>query len=217
MPEHGPFHTAFIDHSLTSPQVNDDTIITSPNWAPRMIATLASNPAIPNFGVTGPSDSNNEKIFTHAFVHRTHMEVFGHLFPPYFKNWWSDDWISTVYGAEHTFRNEEVQIKHNVEAQKTKGYTRYQVDQAAQLRLSEELRKGHVQVRIAFPLCALCRGILNIHCHAMICSPDRRVVAEQVPPAPAATQHLWVHSLCAAHRQRSQTEREERQEQEQQK
>jgi hypothetical protein len=54
--------------------------------------------------------------------------VFGHLFPPYFKNWWSDDWISTVYGAEHTFLLPDVQIKHNVGAQKTKGTTRYEVD-----------------------------------------------------------------------------------------
>lgn len=56
-------------------KVNDDTVIVSPNWAPKLVAALASNPSIPNFGVTGPSDSNNEKIFTHSFVHRTHIEV----------------------------------------------------------------------------------------------------------------------------------------------
>jgi hypothetical protein len=85
-------------HNVPSPftQVNDDTIIVTPNWATKLVHTLASNPSIPNFGVTGPSDTNNGKIFTHSFVHRTHMEVFGHLFPPYFKNWWSDDWITTV-------------------------------------------------------------------------------------------------------------------------
>ena len=60
-------------------QVNDDTVITSPNWAPKLVAALASNPAIPNFGVTGPTDSNNEKIFTHSFVHRTHIEVTNQL------------------------------------------------------------------------------------------------------------------------------------------
>ena len=56
------------------------------------------------------------------------VQVFGHLFPPSFKNWWSDDWISTVYGAAHTFVVPDVQIKHNVGAQKTKGTTRYEVD-----------------------------------------------------------------------------------------
>jgi hypothetical protein len=53
-----------------------------------------------------------------------------------------------VYGGEHTFRASDVLIKHNVNAQKTKGHTRYQVDQGAQLHLAEELRKGHVQVRV---------------------------------------------------------------------
>ncbi len=53
-----------------------------------------------------------------------------------------------MYGGEHTFRAADVAIKHNVNAQKTKGYTRYQVDQGAQLHLSEELRKGHVQVSV---------------------------------------------------------------------
>ena len=56
-------------------QVNDDTVIVTPNWPPKLIAALASNPSIPNFGVTGPSDTNNDKIFTHSFVHRTHIEV----------------------------------------------------------------------------------------------------------------------------------------------
>jgi hypothetical protein len=109
-------------------QVNDDTQIVTPNWPVKLIDTLANNPTIPNFGVTGPIDTNNDKIFTHAFVHRTHIEVFGHMFPTSFRNWWSDDWISTVYGSEHTFRT-DAEIKHNVGAQKEHGSTRYEVDQ----------------------------------------------------------------------------------------
>ncbi len=127
-------------------QVNDDTIIETPNWPTTYIDTLLTNPTVSNLGVTGPLDTNNDKIFTHAFVHRTHFEVFGHLFPASFKNWWSDDWISTVYGKEHTFHLKDVTIKHNVGAQKESGYTRYEVDQGAQHRLSAELRKGHIQI-----------------------------------------------------------------------
>ncbi|KAJ1429457.1 hypothetical protein B484DRAFT_361726 [Ochromonadaceae sp. CCMP2298] len=138
--------SAYMDNFDYFYQVNDDTIIKTPNWAPQLVNTLASNPSIPNFGVTGPSDTNNGKIFTHSFVHRTHFEVFGHLFPPYFKNWWSDDWITTVYGAEHTFRNDDVQIEHNTNAQKSNGIMRYTVDQSAQVELDTELRKGYVQV-----------------------------------------------------------------------
>ena len=127
-------------------QVNDDTIIESPDWPRRFIEALAGNPIVPHLGVTGPLDTNNDKIFTHAFVHRTHFEVFGHLFPASFKNWWSDDWISTVYGSEHTFHLQDVTIKHNVGAQKENGYTRYEVDEGAQHRLNAELRKGHVSI-----------------------------------------------------------------------
>lgn len=128
-------------------QVNDDTILVTPNWATVFIETLKSNPIVPDFGVTGPKDMNNDKIFTHSFTHRTHIDVFGHLFPPSFKNWWSDDWITTVYGAEHTFRLNDIEIKHNARTQKTGGEVqRYAVDMGAQLRLSGELLKGHVQI-----------------------------------------------------------------------
>jgi hypothetical protein len=109
-------------------QVNDDTQLNSLNWAEYLVEALVNSEPISNFGVTGPRDSNNEKIFTHSFTHRTHIEIFGHLFPPSFKNWWSDDWISTVYGGAYTFLLTKVQIRHNVEAQKTAGYTRYEVD-----------------------------------------------------------------------------------------
>lgn len=56
-------------------QVNDDTSITTSNWATMFISTLESNELVPNLGITGPTDSNNEKIFTHSFVHRTHIDV----------------------------------------------------------------------------------------------------------------------------------------------
>jgi hypothetical protein len=85
-------------------QVNDDTQIVSPNWALQFINALKYNPVASNVGVTGPLDTHNDKIFTHSFVHRTHIEIFGYYFPPSFKNWWSDDWISTVYGTTHTKR-----------------------------------------------------------------------------------------------------------------
>ena len=85
-------------------QVNDDTQIISPNWAIEFINALKYNPIASNVGVTGPLDTHNDKIFTHSFVHRTHIEIFGYYFPPSFKNWWSDDWISTVYGTTHTIR-----------------------------------------------------------------------------------------------------------------
>jgi hypothetical protein len=138
--------TAYSDDFDYFYQINDDTILETPNWAPKLISSLKSNPFISNFGVTGPVDTNNEKIFTHSFIHRTHIDVFGYLFPPSFKNWWSDDWISTVYGSKHTFRNSDVTIKHNVHGQKTGDINRYHVDKSAQFSLENELRTGHVKV-----------------------------------------------------------------------
>lgn len=55
--------------------MNDDTIFVTPNWASVFIKKLESNPLVANFGVTGPLDTNNNRIFTHSFVHRTHFEV----------------------------------------------------------------------------------------------------------------------------------------------
>ncbi len=56
-------------------QINDDTVFVTPNWMPILINSLVSNPIISNFGVTGPQDTNNNRIFTHCFIHRTHIDV----------------------------------------------------------------------------------------------------------------------------------------------
>ena len=50
-------------------------MLVTANWPTKFVEALASNPTIPNFGVAGPLDTNNDKIFTHSFVHRTHIEV----------------------------------------------------------------------------------------------------------------------------------------------
>lgn len=127
-------------------QVNDDTVIVSKGWADSFINELASNPIHPNLGITGPVDTNNPRILTHAFAHRTHVELFGFFFPKAFKNWWSDDWISTVYGSLHTFRMAEVLITHNVQSQKTGSFQRYEVNNADQLQLDVELARGFVTI-----------------------------------------------------------------------
>ena len=89
---------AYVDNHDYFYQVNDDTWIETANWPEKLVGCLSSS-LIPNFGVTGPLDSNNDKIFTHSFTHRTHLEVFGYLFPPAFKNWWSDDWYASLNTA----------------------------------------------------------------------------------------------------------------------
>lgn len=52
------------------------------DWPSIFTSTLAESPLYANLGVTGPYDINNPRILTHAFVHRTHLDIFeGHFFP----------------------------------------------------------------------------------------------------------------------------------------
>ena len=51
-------------------QINDDTLINAFGWAEGFTAELRNNPLGRNVGVTGPADTNNRRILTHAFVHR---------------------------------------------------------------------------------------------------------------------------------------------------
>jgi len=127
-------------------QCNDDTVVVSKGWADSFIEALQSNPVQANLGITGPVDTNNDRILTHAFAHRTHIEIFGYFFPPVFKNWWSDDWVSTVYGSAHTFRMYDVLVTHNVQSQKTGALQRYDVDEPAKYKLRVELGKGFVTI-----------------------------------------------------------------------
>lgn len=78
-------------------QVNDDLRFIDTEWAEHFVGLLANNPVHPNLGAVGPHDNGNSRIFTQSFVHRTHYKIFGFLYPPTFKNWFSDDWITVVY------------------------------------------------------------------------------------------------------------------------
>ena len=111
-----------------------------------MALFFGSSDPIRSPSITGPVDTNNDRILTHAFAHRTHVDIFGAFFPSTFKNWWSDDWISTVYGSLHTFRMYDVLVTHNVQSQKTGAFNRYAVDESAQFALRRELRSGFVNI-----------------------------------------------------------------------
>jgi hypothetical protein len=117
-------------------QINDDTTFLTDDWEDLMVSWLLNSPALPNFGVTGPIDLRFRKLLTHSFAHRTHIDIFGRWFPKGFKNWWSDDWLTAVYGPNNTFRSEDVQVRHQ-------GLTpRYKVDGNGRKILNEELKKG---------------------------------------------------------------------------
>ena len=87
---------AILDGSEYILRLNDDSKLVSSKWITMAITTLYQ---MNNFGVVGPpSKEGNTAILTHDFTHKTHFNIFGYYYPPVFKNWFLDDWITYVYG-----------------------------------------------------------------------------------------------------------------------
>lgn len=129
---------AYFDNCDYFYQVNDDLRFSGANWAEKFVGRLLNNPLHPNLGCVGPVDGGNGDTMTQSFVHRTHLEIFGYYYPPAFRNWYSDDWITSVYNAfKSTFWLREVRVLNtNVKD------TRYEIDHSAEKILSAELKTG---------------------------------------------------------------------------
>jgi hypothetical protein len=123
-------------------RVNDDTEVLA-NWATLFVRTINSL-GVP-YGVVGPScDQGNQKILTHDFVHRLHMEIFDmNYYPPELTDWWMDDWISLVYGQTRTFKAKDAPVTHHTGAHGQ----RYAVDLSHEHLLSELVIKGRKTIR----------------------------------------------------------------------
>eukprot|EP01080_Neovahlkampfia_damariscottae_P007801 gene7801-12275_t len=96
-------------------QINDDVKFITPGWTEDFINKLKSNPKKSNLGVVGPTDIKMKRIFTQSFVHKTHHDIFGYFYPPVFRNWYSDDWITTVYDPfQSSFRTNKAIQNTNI-------------------------------------------------------------------------------------------------------
>ena len=113
-------------------QLNDDIRLVSRGWAEELVATLRTNPYVPNLGIAGPLDTNNPRLMTQSFAHCTHHAIFGFYYPRQFRNWYSDDWATQVYGKRNTFWRKDVEVFHQLASQGP----RYQIayEDKAQLR-----------------------------------------------------------------------------------
>ncbi|CAE7609811.1 unnamed protein product [Symbiodinium microadriaticum] len=123
-------------------RVNDDTEFRG-RW-PRLYANALLSLG-PPYGAVGPhSIGSNNRILTHDFVHRMHMEVFDmKYYPVELPDWWMDDWITHVYGPLRTFHSKKVGVYHhtNVHGQ------RYKVDQSNSKSLLKLIKKGRLTIR----------------------------------------------------------------------
>lgn len=122
-------------------RVNDDTQFETPGWIMAGISQLqAFHP--PNIGVIGPvCKQGNQEILTHDMVHRTHLEIFDTYYPDIFDNYWVDDWISAVYGSDHTVRLNQWVVKH------VRVRERYKVDFTKEKLVKAEIEKGKNRFR----------------------------------------------------------------------
>lgn len=118
-------------------QLNDDIkFLSQEQWAPSFVETFRNKTLAPDFGVVAPECVDNSAIFTQSCVSRVHIEIFDYYYPPDFKNWWSDDWISAIYRA----MPQSAHFLRQFKVQNTNSHgTRYEVDYAAAPTLGKNI------------------------------------------------------------------------------
>ena len=118
-------------------RVNDDGEFQSQKWASAAIKVLSSfNP--PNVGAVGPVGKRTCcRILIFDMVHRTHLDIFDTYYPAVLDNWWTDDWITKVYGKNRQFVK-GWKMEHHV----SKHGQRYTVKMTQQKYLQGALESG---------------------------------------------------------------------------
>lgn len=123
-------------------RVNDDTKFKSSGWVAMGIKALLDFP-VPNLGVVGPLDLALPRLLTHDMTHRTHLDIFDRYYPVEFDNWWIDDWIESVYGANSTRQLTDWIVTN----ENKKGGTRYKVDWTQKDNLMPSVERGKRQIK----------------------------------------------------------------------
>lgn len=89
-------------------QVNDDITMEGTGWVTHFTTSLEQNNGI---GVAGHSDDRWKcGLLTQAFVSRRHYQIFGYFFPLEIRDWYTDNWISVIYGPQGTVCRREFKI-----------------------------------------------------------------------------------------------------------
>ena len=117
-------------------RINDDSELVTPGWTTLFIQRLMQYEP-PLCGVVGPTcHEGNVDILTHDFVHRTHLDIFGHHYPPSLTDYWLDDWITMVYDPHRMTKLPNVQGIHRLNPM------RYTVNFGNQALLAGEVKSG---------------------------------------------------------------------------
>jgi hypothetical protein len=118
-------------------RVNDDSEFQAPGWTSQLVEALQRTE---DFGGAGVLDPANPRLWTHSFVGRPHLEIFGFHFPFSFGNYWSDDWITSAYTRRFSIWLYAVPIKHHLHQE------RYRINwKDADKRLQVELDRAKIR------------------------------------------------------------------------
>lgn len=118
-------------------QVNDDVTLLDTGWTSKFVTKLQGSDG---FGVTGPNDQLwSCRLLTQSFVSRRHWEIFGWYFPIVIKDWYSDNWISEVYGPDHTYCIRDAAIRNGATS------TRYNICDRPKWRSAIEEGKSTIE------------------------------------------------------------------------
>lgn len=114
-------------------RTNDDVVMQSSRWVDLAVNRLKG---MNNVGVVGPKSlKGNTQILTLDFTHRSHLEIFDDYYPPEFKNWYVDDFITYVY-------NERLQVIPEWKALHLVKETRYSVFSPSKTVYRKLMAKG---------------------------------------------------------------------------
>tara|TARA_R100000951_G_scaffold114913_2_gene121319 strand:- start:3900 stop:4574 length:675 start_codon:yes stop_codon:yes gene_type:complete len=84
----------------------DDIKLSSCHWLDIFIHSLKLRN---NIGFSA-GWSNNNNIPTQFLIHKTHLDIFGFVFPPLIKNYFCDDWMYEIYPEKFRYWNKEIYL-----------------------------------------------------------------------------------------------------------
>lgn len=115
-------------------QIGDDVVLKNKGWTSTFINKLNSKD---NLGIIGPIHLENylgrkqedrPEVIENAFFHRTHLNIFGYVFYPKIKNWYCDDWITSIYKPWYAETDHSIECINQVKG------SRYQISDVPELK-----------------------------------------------------------------------------------
>ena len=147
-----------LEDQCTYFMVGGDDIVYPPDkeWLHTFIHDLQANH---NIGWISGFSGGNSSIATQFFLHRTHMEMLGWVFPPQIRNWYCDDFLNQVYPEKYRVWHKHVPMPNSGGPERyTPNNHRALCDQLVARHRNPLARSIAERVASAEPPPAACRG-----------------------------------------------------------